>query len=176
MAKKERLIRLDRKIDRFALEEANEEQADIYGFWARECANAKEDRDEKKAVWEKLTGEVQIQIRTGKYDIPIDENTGKPLKITEGAVSALILIDKTVDEAKNNYIKAEGIHARARADENSIEHRRSSLNNLGALWEKEYYNSLHTGSTNNPSKENQKSEEQTKNLNKNRKKNSSKED
>ena len=173
MAKKERLIRLDRKIDRFALEEANEEQADIYGFWARECANAKEDRDEKKAAWEKLAGETEIKIRTGKYDIPIDENTGKPLKTTDKAVAALVASDLNVYLSKKVYIEAEGIYSRARADENSIEHRRSSLNNLGALWEKEYYNSLHTGSTNTPSKENQKSEEQSKNLNKNRKKKSS---
>lgn len=173
MARKERLISIDRKIDQFALEEANEEQADIYGFWARECANAKEDRDVAKAEWEKLAGEIQIKIRTSNYNMPIDKNTGKPLKITEGSVAALLLIDKSVDDAKNKYIKMEGIYSRSRADENSIEHRRSSLNNLGVLWEKEYYNSLHTGSTSRPTKENQKSEAQMKGLNTDRKKKSS---
>ena len=173
---KERSISIDRQIDRFKLEEESAVQADYFGFWARECANAKEDRDEAKAAYEKLAGQTEIDIRTGNYEIPLDKVTDKPLKITETAVKALVLCDPSVVAAKNLYIAKEGIYSRAKADENAMEHRRSSLNNLVDLWGKEYYAAVKDGSGVQHTTSDEKSNSPRGSLNKRSKRKGSEED
>lgn len=164
MTRPERLIRNDRKVDRFNLEVENEVQADLFGHYAREASNEKEVRDEKKAEWEKTAAKVRMDIKTGAYKSYVDQD-GKAVKLTKDDVDSLVTLDKDVAKAQKAYIQAEGNYNRAKSDENTMEHRRSSLNNLTTLYSKYYYENKDSGNG-FTSKSDQISEAQTKALNK----------
>ena len=168
MARPERIIRNDRKVDRFNLEVENEVQADIFGHYARQSAIEKENRDDAKKEYDKACSKVRIEIKTGEYPIPLDK-AGKEIKLTKDDIDALVKIDKTVDTAYGAYIKAEGVYRKAEADMNTMDQRRSSLNNLTVLYSKYYYENKDSGNG-FTSKTDQISEAQSNALNKKKKK------
>jgi len=168
----ERKITLDKKINRFKLEEECENLPNIYQYWGRKAAEAKEERDNAKSKLENVKARVQIQIRTGNYSVPVDTTTKKPLKITDKTVEALVDMDGDVSVAKEDYAREEKMYNKARVNEESIQIKRSSLNNLKDLYTKEYYTLSADGSMTTQSRSDMGSDDQRKNL----KKRQSKED
>ena len=166
--KPERLIRNDRKVDRFALEEENEKQADIFGHYARDCAIQKETRDEKKKAYDKAVAQARIDIKSGKYTVIKDEE-GKTIKLTKDDVDAMVILNEEVSKAHDAFIKAEGTYLKAKADESTMDMRRSSLNNLGDLYCKYYYENKDSN-TAWSTKGDQRQDAQTTALNKKKKK------
>jgi hypothetical protein len=132
----------DKKIDKFALDDACAEQASKFQKYARIAAKKKELKEEAKKELETLKARLYFKIKAGDYPLPIDTKTKKPVSVgTDTAIKMLIEIDEDVIVAKEKLIKAEGAYASADGNEKTMEHRRSSLNNLVSLFEKEYWDS-----------------------------------
>jgi len=168
----ERKITLDKRINRFKLEEECGNLPNIYQYWGRKAAEAKEERDNAKSKLENVKARVQIQIRTGKYSIPVDSATDKPMKLSEKSIEALVDMDGDVSVAKEDYAREEKLYNKAKANEETIQIKRSSLNNLKDLYTKEYYTLSADGSMTTQSRADIGSDDQRKNL----KKRQSKED
>lgn len=170
----ERKITLDKKINKFKLDEELEMQPDIYLYWARNAASAKEERDHVKNQLKKLEGEVEVKIWTGKYELP-EDTKGKPIKLTAGTVAALVDSDVGVFNLREELAVAEKNFSRAAAAEEAIQQKRSSLKHLTELYVKEYF--THTGADGSVvPKLDQDSREYRKNLGKDKKKKKSQED
>lgn len=170
----ERKITLDKRINRFKLDEESENLSNIYQYWGKKAADIKEERDNEKSRLEKIKAQIQIKIRTGKYSIPIDTTTDKPMKLSEKSIEALVDMDEDVCVAKEDFARAEKMYNRAKVNEEAIQIKRSSLNNLKDLFVKEYYTLANDGSMQTQSRADMGANEHRSNLNK--KKKSSEED
>lgn len=159
----------DKKIDRFNLHEECETQADKYHFWAKEAAIEKENRDNSKTALKKLEGKTVLKIMQGKYKLPLGEDK-KPIKVTNPVLNALIDADEDICVAREELATAERVYSQAAAREEGMQQRRSSLNNLVSLFEKEYWAPVHEGKSPGYSREDDKAINQKTALNKRKKK------
>ena len=126
----ERSLKEDLKLNRFALDKEAERQADMYLYWSMELAEAKSERDKAKTRLGIISGERELEIRN---------NPGYDGKITEGVIKALVMSDKTIEEAQNildlgnkNVNSLEGV---VRA----LDHKKSQIDNLTRLSIAGYY-------------------------------------
>lgn len=162
-----RKLSLDRKIDKFNLEEELAKQADIFYYYAKKAGETKEERDRLKNDLKKLEGEVTLKIYTGNYPIPLDVGLDKPkpIKLTLATAGALLDTDKDVNEKRQELVVAEGAYSKAAAAEETMQQKRSSLKHLTELYINEYYSQSGAGTGLKVTKGDQKSSEVRKNLN-----------
>lgn len=142
----ERKITLDKKINKYKLDEELELQPSIYRYWARLAADAKEERDNAKNTLKKLEGQIEVKIWTGKYKLPTDDS-GKPTKLTQGTVLAIINSDDDVCNAREELARLEKEFTKAAVNEETIQIKRSSLKHLTELYTKEYFSHLEAPGT-----------------------------
>lgn len=158
----------DKRLDRYALDEECEKQADVFHHWACQAADAKKERDLIKSELKELEAKVQIKIRTGKYSLPKDKE-GKPIKLSDKTILALVDMDEEVCTLREELIEAEAEYGKAAGAEESMQHRRSSLNNLVELYTKEYYSPIQGGVAPRGAREDIVRDAQNEGLNKKRK-------
>lgn len=163
-----RNILQDKKIDRYNLEADCENQPSFYHYWARKFAEAKESRDFAKANYEKTMSRISLLYRSGELTTPISAD-GKPIKLSEATISSLVSLHADVCVAQADFFKAEKELLIAKANEETMQQRRSALNNLIELYTKEYYAPTHEGKNPSRTKEDIGADGQRKNLNKKKK-------
>ena len=122
-------------IDKFALDEALENQPDLYLYWAEEHVSAMAERNAlRRELLEEVRPKLELEVRTDikKYVPGVD-------KVTEGTVSAAILLqpeyvklNRQLDDANNRVNDLSAIR-------DTFDQRRSSLKYLVELWTRDYY-------------------------------------
>jgi hypothetical protein len=128
----------DVRINKFKLAEDCEIQPSLYHFYAHEFAVARSERDAAKDKLDLVLGQREIAIR---------RNPPEDLKVTESVVSALLIQDEAVQECKEQFRKAQEKVDILYASTSALEHRRSELDNLVSMWNKEYYSGKADGDT-----------------------------
>lgn len=132
----------DKRINKFKLDEELELQPSVFSYWAKVAADAKEEMDNEKNQLKKLEASIEIKIWTGKYKLPTDD-AGKPIKLTGDIVKALVNNDEDVNVRRITVNELEKVSNKAKADEEAMQQKRSSLKHLTELYTKEYFS--HTG-------------------------------
>lgn len=163
----ERKILKDKQINRFKLDEEAAVQPDMFHYWAKEASIARRERDDFKNQLKEAEGKVQIAIFTGKYPIPKDKD-GKPIKLTNPIVAAIVDTDEDVCVGREDLAIAEEKLSKAAAAETAMEHRRSMIKVLMDLFTKEYYSPIHEGNAPNRNRGDEVSDGQREGLKKSR--------
>jgi septal ring factor EnvC (AmiA/AmiB activator) len=133
---KERDLREDMRIDRYALEEEAAEHASIYHYWADKLAKAKSAKDQAQAQYNFVKSEVELEYRR-EGRLPGD------IKITEASISSEVTIHKRVMQAEDELNKAKKDVYHLEAAVNSMENRKREIDNLVTLYVRGYYNGNH---------------------------------
>lgn len=165
-----RTIEKDKKIDRFRLDEECEQQPDLYYFYSSQTADLKKERDILKVQLKEQEGKVTLGIHTGQYPLPKDK-AGNPVKISNPIISAIVDTDEDVCILREDLAEAEAKLSKAQSAEETMQQRRSSLNNLVELFTKEYYAPVQGGARPHRSKGDDISNAQREGLNSRKNKN-----
>lgn len=148
------------KINKFALEEALEEQADLFLDWATEHADAVGKRNElKHELDEKIRPKLDLEIRKNPRKFGLE-------KITESVVNSTILQDEMYSTVSEKLMKANNQVNRLLAVRDAFCHRQSSLKYLVELWTRNYYGQNVGGNGDSVKMENRASEGQRKTVEK----------
>lgn len=124
-------FRKDVEINRLKLEEECEVQPSMYYFYGEKLAEARANRDKAKDRCDLVLGQRETYIRRNPPD---------DMKITEAVVTALLIQDSEVQDAKGVLQKAQAELDMLYAASAAMDQRSKSLDNLVTLWTKEYYN------------------------------------
>lgn len=127
----ERSLQDDLAIDKFKLDSECISHSGIYAYYCEKMALAKTQVSKDKDNLELVTAEANIRIRKEKSE------SGE--KITENLISAYILLDSEVKEAKARVRESEEILAMFSVAVQSMETRRSELDNLVKLYCSQYF-------------------------------------
>ncbi len=128
----------DVKINRFRLEEENEIQPQLYDYYSRQYADARAAKDAEED-WYKLV--------LSKREMAIRENPPTAAKITESVISALVMQDSEVLDAKEKIRQVNATLYTLQAAMGAMDTRKSALDNLVSLYTKNYYNNKVSGGT-----------------------------
>lgn len=120
------------KINKFELDDALEEQPDLYLDWALEHAEAVKEKDAAKGALEKVKSELGIEIRKDPKKYGLDKPTGQ-------AVEDAVIAHATYQEAYETFVGANREANRLSAIREAFDQRRSSLKYLTELWTQNYY-------------------------------------
>lgn len=120
----------DVKINKFKLEEECERQPSLYYYYSELLAEAKSDKDKAASKFSLITSEVDISVRN---------DPDSPKKLTEALIKSIVTVDLKVVKAQKEYDDAKRKVYTLEVAVNSIEHRKSMLNNLVQLYCKNYY-------------------------------------
>lgn len=121
----------DVAINRFKLEEENELQSSLHNHYGTEQVEAKDDYNAKKD---------NLELTEARRELYYRKNPPNDLKITEAVISALVIEDTEVQNAKEALRVAEKALNTLDMYMKSIDMKRSALGNLTELYTKEYYN------------------------------------
>lgn len=114
-------------------------QPKLVSKYADRLADAKRELDNAKDALEVIEAELSLKIRSKPHRYHIE-------KITEGVVSATILLQSTRREAAHRVIEAQHKVRIYESAVNSLEHKRSSLGRLVELKQMDYYSEPNTRS------------------------------
>lgn len=133
----ERDFTQDVKVNRFKLEKASEQQAELYRYWSEKEGEAKNEVARKEDHVKYIESKVEMDIRKKALDNKGNLENG--VKATADAVKAAILIDKEVRKAKRELLHAKDEWITYRAAKDGMEHRKSSISDLTKQWCAGYY-------------------------------------
>lgn len=117
----------DRKIDKYLLDDENEIQAALYGRWSDAHADAELDLDKAKERMDTVKADLYMEI-VKEF---IDRGEKKP---TETMIGNTILSKDKYKEVTEEYFKAKHNAKILKGAKESMNHRKSSLENLTHLW------------------------------------------
>jgi tetrahydromethanopterin S-methyltransferase subunit G len=141
------------KINKFKLEDESERHPNLYYFYSDLLDEAK---------WKKDEIEKKLEFVTAREELKIRKNPPKDVKITEGSIKALLVVNEEVVKLKDKLveIKREVYHFKTAVE--AIEQRNSRLKDLTSLYISGYFSkpSGHQKNTNTDNFQN----EQRKNL------------
>lgn len=129
----------DIKINRFKLPEECERHPSMYYYWSNLLADAKKECDRAEDQLKFTLADQEMNIRASA------ENTG--MKLTEGGVKASLEINTEVLAARKALRNAQKDRYHLEAAVNSLEHRRSQLDNLTKLGINQFYSAPSGAST-----------------------------
>ncbi len=120
------------EIDKFALDDELLLQAILYLKWSEAKAQAEMERDKSKE---------QLDLVKAKLDISIRKNPGifGLEKITEGAISNIILVQDEYQQAEIAYLEYRYSHNVISGALEALNHKKSALENLVKLFLNNYW-------------------------------------
>ena len=121
------------KINKLALEDALEEQPDLFLDWAMEHAEAINERNALKyELDEKIKPRFELEIRKDPKKFGLE-------KVTENAIMSTIFLQDEYSKASEKLMEATNRMNKLLAVREAFDHRRSSLKYLVELWTQNYY-------------------------------------
>lgn len=123
----ERDLASDSRIDRYALERAAEEQANIYSFWAKEAAEAK-----------RVEEGIENKLRLAKADEAVTIRASGE-KVTEAGIVEKITRAPAIRAVEDELLEARKKRNLAEAAVRAMDHRKSMIETLSRLWVAGYY-------------------------------------
>ena len=126
----------DLKINKYKLDDECERHSSLYFYYADLLADAKTEKDEEEGKLKFMQAEEEMDLRKNP---PLDKETGKLLKVTDAVAKAYLGSHPKIrkQQEKLNKVKEDIYHLEATV--NSVEHRRSKLNNLVQLYQSGYF-------------------------------------
>lgn len=132
-----REIAVDRKINKYKLDDAAIDQADFFGFYADQKPDLKTDIDNLKVDLKALTGE-----KFGHYKETLDggvDSKGNAKDPTDGAVNKAVDCDKDIIALQKEIISAENSLGKIEAALTTLDQRRSMIKVTQQLFSDEYW-------------------------------------
>lgn len=126
----DRDISEDVKVNRFKLDVANEAQASIFNYWSTELSNIRKLAD-------KLETRLKVKKAKVAASLRVDPPGGR--KLTESAITELVTINPDVQAIQHEYNIAKGHQYDCETAVNSMEQRKTSINNLVKLYATGYF-------------------------------------
>lgn len=120
----------DRKFSKFKVAEANEVQAQKYGFWADQYAEARNELERCKANYDATVANRSLFYR---------RNPPTDIKVTEAVMEALVTADREVMDARDAVVKAQESVNTLYAAVSSIQDVRSSIDAQVKLAGQQFY-------------------------------------
>lgn len=124
-------FRKDVEVNRLKLDEENEIQPSMYAYYAYELAEAKRNKDEANDALTALYAQKDIYYRRNPPD---------DIKVTESVIKSIVDMDSDILDQKERLRKADAELSMLYAAINSLDQRKSALDNLTKLHIKQYYN------------------------------------
>ena len=118
------------RINKFKLDDESVKQVSLCLYWNDEYAAARTEADKQKVELDRAEGEAELRLRR---EPPED------IKLTEGTVKALVVVDKHVVAIQSQLLTAKARVYSLEAATKAIDHRKSQLDNLVQLYVKGYY-------------------------------------
>ncbi len=126
----------DSRLNRFKLETCSEEQVSLIGNYSDALSELKAEKDRITTKLELINGKREMALRLAPFPKGDD---GKDIKYTEGIMKATLAEDPQIIKYKDQLNDIESYLYKFEAKVNSLEHRRSQLNNLTSLFISGYY-------------------------------------
>jgi len=124
-----------RNVNRFKLEVETEKQTSLYGMVSDVVSDLKEIRDELKNQIDRKAAKLELDL----FEEPPIGKDKKPVKLTVALVKAYIVDDDDLYELQEQLQEVNSYLYKFESKVASLEHRRSSLNNLTSLYIAGYY-------------------------------------
>lgn len=131
----------DLQINKYKLDAECENQANLYGRYAVEYAEAQAEQDK---------AENSLKLTMAEVDLSIRENSDK--KPTESAINSMVLMSEEVKKAKRRLEEASERVYLLNAQVRAFEHKKAMLDGLIQLYIKNYYATPDGGKLDNDSR------------------------
>jgi hypothetical protein len=122
------------KVNKYKLDEENENHASKYFYWAKLQAQAKANKDRAEENLDLMLAKRELVIRE-----QLEEDKTLKIKVTESVVKATLEKDEKIQKAREELRAIKAQLYTLDAAVKALEHRRDNLNNLTQLWGKSYY-------------------------------------
>lgn len=130
MSTYERNYAEDVKIDRYKLEEECTEHPSIYWYWTEQLMEARAELDKIKTQYDLVVAETELYLR---------KNPPEGIKVTEATIAALVVTNGDVHKKRDEMDAAKKKVNLLAGAVQSLEHKKSQLDNLRHLCISGYY-------------------------------------
>ena len=130
-------IEEDSRFNKYELDTEWDLQPELYLKWSDAWADACLDRDELKETLDLVKATLDLEIREDPSEFGID--AGK--KLTESAISSIILMQDKYKAASERYMKAVNQANKMLGAKIAMDHRKKALENETVLWVGGFYSS-----------------------------------